>query len=61
MGTHELAAEAIREWLEAGADTIDLVLPQGVPEEQLRDMLEAAATSGGARAEVARLGTSLSA
>jgi alkanesulfonate monooxygenase SsuD/methylene tetrahydromethanopterin reductase-like flavin-dependent oxidoreductase (luciferase family) len=42
MGTYEQAPDAVRQWLEAGADTIDLVLPLGVPEEQLREMLEAA-------------------
>jgi alkanesulfonate monooxygenase SsuD/methylene tetrahydromethanopterin reductase-like flavin-dependent oxidoreductase (luciferase family) len=43
MGTYEQAPDAVRHWLEAGADTIDLVLPLGVPEEQLREMLEATA------------------
>jgi alkanesulfonate monooxygenase SsuD/methylene tetrahydromethanopterin reductase-like flavin-dependent oxidoreductase (luciferase family) len=43
MGTYEEAASTIRLWLEAGADTIDLVLPLGLPEEQLNEMLEAAA------------------
>jgi alkanesulfonate monooxygenase SsuD/methylene tetrahydromethanopterin reductase-like flavin-dependent oxidoreductase (luciferase family) len=43
MGTYEQAPAAVRHWLEAGADTIDLVLPPAVPEEQLREMLEAAA------------------
>ena len=43
MGTYEEAPDAIRAWLEAGADTIDLVLPLGLPEEQLHEMLEAAA------------------
>jgi len=43
MGTYEEAPDTIRAWLEAGADTIDLVLPLGVPEEQHREMLEAAA------------------
>jgi alkanesulfonate monooxygenase SsuD/methylene tetrahydromethanopterin reductase-like flavin-dependent oxidoreductase (luciferase family) len=43
MGTYEEAPDAIRAWLEAGADTIDLVLPLGLPEEQHREMLEAAA------------------
>jgi alkanesulfonate monooxygenase SsuD/methylene tetrahydromethanopterin reductase-like flavin-dependent oxidoreductase (luciferase family) len=45
MGTYEEAPDAIRAWLEAGADTIDLVLPLGLPEEQHREMLEAAAPS----------------
>jgi alkanesulfonate monooxygenase SsuD/methylene tetrahydromethanopterin reductase-like flavin-dependent oxidoreductase (luciferase family) len=43
MGTYEEAPDAVRRWLEAGADTIDLVLPLGLPEEQHREMLEAAA------------------
>ena len=43
MGTYEEAPDAVRRWLEAGADTIDLVLPLGVPEQQLHEMLEAAA------------------
>jgi alkanesulfonate monooxygenase SsuD/methylene tetrahydromethanopterin reductase-like flavin-dependent oxidoreductase (luciferase family) len=43
MGTYDEVPEAIRLWLEAGADTVDLVLPLGVPEEQLSEMLEAAA------------------
>jgi len=43
MGTYDEAADVIRLWLEAGADTVDLVLPLGLPEEQLREMLAAAA------------------
>jgi alkanesulfonate monooxygenase SsuD/methylene tetrahydromethanopterin reductase-like flavin-dependent oxidoreductase (luciferase family) len=43
MGTYEEAPDAVRRWLEAGADAIDLVLPLGLPEEQLHEMLEAAA------------------
>ncbi|MET0510503.1 MAG: LLM class flavin-dependent oxidoreductase [Thermoleophilaceae bacterium] len=43
MGTYEEAPDTARLWLEAGADSIDLVLPLGLPEEQLREMLEAAA------------------
>ena len=43
MATYDEAPETIRLWLEAGADSIDLVLPLGVPEEQQREMLEAAA------------------
>jgi alkanesulfonate monooxygenase SsuD/methylene tetrahydromethanopterin reductase-like flavin-dependent oxidoreductase (luciferase family) len=42
METYDRAPDAVRGWLDAGADTIDLVLPLGVPEEQLREMLEAA-------------------
>ena len=43
MGTYEETGSVIRDWLDAGADTVDLVLPLGLPEEQLREMLEAAA------------------
>jgi alkanesulfonate monooxygenase SsuD/methylene tetrahydromethanopterin reductase-like flavin-dependent oxidoreductase (luciferase family) len=43
MGTYDEAPDAVRLWLEAGADTVDLVLPLGVPEQLLREMLEAAA------------------
>jgi alkanesulfonate monooxygenase SsuD/methylene tetrahydromethanopterin reductase-like flavin-dependent oxidoreductase (luciferase family) len=43
LGTYEEAGSVIRDWLDAGADTVDLVLPLGLPEEQLREMLEAAA------------------
>lgn len=43
MGTYEEAPDAVRRWLEAGADEVDLVLPRELPEEQLHEMLEAAA------------------
>jgi alkanesulfonate monooxygenase SsuD/methylene tetrahydromethanopterin reductase-like flavin-dependent oxidoreductase (luciferase family) len=43
MGTYEEAPDAVRHWLEAGADAIDLVLPLGLPEERLHEMLEAGA------------------
>lgn len=43
MGTYDEAPTATRAWLEAGADAIGLVLPLGLPEEQLREMLQAAA------------------
>jgi alkanesulfonate monooxygenase SsuD/methylene tetrahydromethanopterin reductase-like flavin-dependent oxidoreductase (luciferase family) len=43
MATYDQATDTVHDWLEAGADTVDLVLPLGVPEEQLREMLEAAA------------------
>jgi alkanesulfonate monooxygenase SsuD/methylene tetrahydromethanopterin reductase-like flavin-dependent oxidoreductase (luciferase family) len=43
MGTYDEAPGVVRRWLEAGADTVDLVLPLAVPEQQLREMLEAAA------------------
>jgi alkanesulfonate monooxygenase SsuD/methylene tetrahydromethanopterin reductase-like flavin-dependent oxidoreductase (luciferase family) len=43
MGTYEEAPNAVTAWLEAGADAIDLVLPLATPEEQLHEMLQAAA------------------
>ena len=43
MGTYDEAPGVVQTWLEAGADTVDLVLPLAVPEQQLREMLEAAA------------------
>jgi alkanesulfonate monooxygenase SsuD/methylene tetrahydromethanopterin reductase-like flavin-dependent oxidoreductase (luciferase family) len=43
MATYDDAPDAVRLWLEAGADSVDLVLPLGVREEQLQEMLEAAA------------------
>ena len=43
MGTYDEAPEVVGAWLEAGPDAVDLVLPPGVPEERLHEMLEAAA------------------
>ena len=43
MGTYDEAPDVVRAWLESGADEVGLVLPLGLPEEQLREMLEAAA------------------
>jgi len=43
MAAYEEAPGAVRLWREAGADAIDLVLPLGLPERQLHEMLEAAA------------------
>ena len=43
MASYDQAPAAAREWLEAGADSVDLVLPPGFAEEQHREMLEAAA------------------
>jgi alkanesulfonate monooxygenase SsuD/methylene tetrahydromethanopterin reductase-like flavin-dependent oxidoreductase (luciferase family) len=48
MATYDEAPAAVGQWLEAGADAIDLVLPPGLPEEQHREMLEAAAGADGA-------------
>ena len=47
MATFDEAPEGVRQWLEAGADEIDVVLPPGLPEEQHREMLEAAAPISG--------------
>ena len=49
MATYDDAPAAVRQWLEAGADSVDLVLPPGFAEEQHREMLEAAAPTGSAR------------
>jgi hypothetical protein len=46
MSSYDEAPDAVRDWLEAGADAIDLVLPLGLPEEQLQEMLQAAAPLG---------------
>ena len=43
MGSYDEAPDSVSAWLEAGADAIDLVLPLGLPEEQLHEMLEATA------------------
>lgn len=43
MSTYDQAPDAVRTWLDAGADEVGLVLPLGLPEEQLREMLQAAA------------------
>ena len=43
MSTYDDAPDAVRAWLDAVADDVGLVLPLGLPEEQLREMLEAAA------------------
>ena len=43
MSTYDEAPDAVRTWLETGADEVGLVLPLGLPEEQHREMLKAAA------------------
>ena len=43
MGTYERAGEAIGEWFAAGADDVQLVLPPGRPEEELFQIVWAAA------------------
>jgi alkanesulfonate monooxygenase SsuD/methylene tetrahydromethanopterin reductase-like flavin-dependent oxidoreductase (luciferase family) len=42
MSTYDEAPDAVRTWLGAGADEVGLVLPLGLPEEQLHEMLKAA-------------------
>lgn len=42
MGTYEDAPHVVRRWADEGADAVDLVLPLGLPEAQLAEMLEAA-------------------
>ncbi len=48
MSTYDEAPAAVRAWLGAGADAIDLVLPLGLPEEQLHEMLVAASPAAAA-------------
>jgi alkanesulfonate monooxygenase SsuD/methylene tetrahydromethanopterin reductase-like flavin-dependent oxidoreductase (luciferase family) len=45
MATYDEAPAAVGRWLDADADSVDLVLPLGLPEEQLREMVEAVAPS----------------
>ena len=42
MAGYDEAPATVRRWLDADADSVDLVLPLGLPEELLREMLEAA-------------------
>lgn len=46
MGTYEEAPDLVGGWLEAGADAVSLVLPLGLPEELLHEMLDAVAAGG---------------
>jgi alkanesulfonate monooxygenase SsuD/methylene tetrahydromethanopterin reductase-like flavin-dependent oxidoreductase (luciferase family) len=43
MAPYSDAAPVVRGWLDAGADSVALVLPPAAPEEQLAEMLDAAA------------------
>jgi alkanesulfonate monooxygenase SsuD/methylene tetrahydromethanopterin reductase-like flavin-dependent oxidoreductase (luciferase family) len=47
MASYDEAPTALSRWLDADADSIDLVLPLGLPEEPLREMLEAAIADRG--------------
>ena len=42
MAGYDEAPATVRRWLDADADSVDLVLPLGLPEELLREMLAAA-------------------
>lgn len=43
MGTYDQAGEAIDAWFAAGADSVQLVLPPGRPEDELAEFLDVAA------------------
>ena len=43
LGTYNQAAEAIAAWFAAGADSVQLVLPPGRPEDELAKIVEVAA------------------
>ena len=45
FGTYDEAPELIAAWRAAGADSVQLVLPPGGPEDQLAELLEVAATA----------------
>ena len=49
LATYDEAPEAVRAWLDGGADAIDLILPLGLPEERLHEMLAAAAPATAVR------------
>jgi alkanesulfonate monooxygenase SsuD/methylene tetrahydromethanopterin reductase-like flavin-dependent oxidoreductase (luciferase family) len=46
FGTYDEAAAVIGEWSAAGADDVNLVLPPGRPEEELREVLDYASARG---------------
>ena len=48
MGSYDDASHVVRRWVDQGADAVDLVLPLGLPESQLAEMLEAARPRDGA-------------
>ena len=43
FGTYDQAGDTIAAWLAAGADTLNLVLPPGHPEEEFTQFLDVAA------------------
>jgi alkanesulfonate monooxygenase SsuD/methylene tetrahydromethanopterin reductase-like flavin-dependent oxidoreductase (luciferase family) len=44
LGTYDRAADAIEAWFAAGADSVQLVLPPGRPEEELAEIVDVAAS-----------------
>jgi alkanesulfonate monooxygenase SsuD/methylene tetrahydromethanopterin reductase-like flavin-dependent oxidoreductase (luciferase family) len=54
LATYEDIAAAARLWTDAGAERIDLTLPFGVPEEELRAAVLAATPASGAQAITTR-------
>jgi alkanesulfonate monooxygenase SsuD/methylene tetrahydromethanopterin reductase-like flavin-dependent oxidoreductase (luciferase family) len=50
FGTYEQAGEAIAAWFAAGADSLNLVLPPGHPEEELAEFLDVASRAVAAAA-----------
>ena len=46
FGTYEDAAERVAAWRAAGADSVSFVLPPGRPEEELRRLVDVAASVG---------------
>jgi alkanesulfonate monooxygenase SsuD/methylene tetrahydromethanopterin reductase-like flavin-dependent oxidoreductase (luciferase family) len=44
FGTYDQAQDVIGEWLAAGADSVNLVLPPNCPEDELTELLNAAAS-----------------
>ena len=43
MATYDRAEETIAAWFDAGADSVNLVLPPGRPEEELAEIVKVAA------------------
>jgi alkanesulfonate monooxygenase SsuD/methylene tetrahydromethanopterin reductase-like flavin-dependent oxidoreductase (luciferase family) len=43
LGTYDRAGEAIAAWFDAGADSVQLVLPPGRPEKELAEPVDVAA------------------
>ena len=43
MATYDRAGETIAAWFAAGADSVNLVLPPGRPEEELAEIVKVAA------------------